>query len=123
MGGIGKSTLAKKIFNDPRIEDEFQLKIWVCVSKEVKGEEVFCNQKKTKLENGTRKGTMKHKLSKFDRRVIYFFSIIFSALSFPFCNSLVRACLLNFSFVIFFGSPFAYLGVKMEFCSDSWSLF
>ncbi|KAF3325236.1 disease resistance protein RGA3 [Carex littledalei] len=41
MGGIGKSTLAKKIFNDPRIEDEFQLKIWVCVSKEVKGEEVL----------------------------------------------------------------------------------
>ncbi|KAF3325255.1 putative disease resistance RPP13-like protein 1 [Carex littledalei] len=29
MGGIGKTTLAKKIFNDPRIEDEFQLKIWV----------------------------------------------------------------------------------------------
>ncbi|KAF3325248.1 NBS-LRR disease resistance protein [Carex littledalei] len=41
MGGIGKSTLAKKIFNDPRIEDEFQLKIWVCVSEEVKGEEVL----------------------------------------------------------------------------------
>ncbi|KAF3325245.1 disease resistance RPP13-like protein 1 [Carex littledalei] len=41
MGGIGKSTLAKKIFNDRRIEDEFQLKIWVCVPKEVKGEEVL----------------------------------------------------------------------------------
>ncbi|XP_078151074.1 putative disease resistance protein RGA3 [Carex rostrata] len=41
MGGIGKSTLAKKIFNDQRIGDEFQLKIWVCVSKEVKGVEVL----------------------------------------------------------------------------------
>ncbi|XP_078151071.1 putative disease resistance protein RGA3 [Carex rostrata] len=41
MGGIGKSTLAKKIFNDQRIKDEFQLKIWVCVSKEVKGVEVL----------------------------------------------------------------------------------
>ncbi|KAF3325262.1 disease resistance protein RGA3 [Carex littledalei] len=50
MGGIGKSTLAKKIFNDPRIEDEFQLKIWIL------------QPKKSKLENGTRKGTTKHKL-------------------------------------------------------------
>ena len=41
MGGIGKSTLAKKIFNDERIADEFQLKIWVCVSKEVNGVEVL----------------------------------------------------------------------------------
>ena len=36
MGGIGKSTLAKKIFRDLRIQDEFPLKIWVCISKEVK---------------------------------------------------------------------------------------
>ncbi|PWA77573.1 Cc-nbs-lrr resistance protein [Artemisia annua] len=35
MGGIGKTTLAKSIYNNPKIEQHFDVRAWLCVSVKV----------------------------------------------------------------------------------------
>ncbi|XP_025635557.1 putative disease resistance RPP13-like protein 1 [Arachis hypogaea] len=44
MGGIGKTTLAKLVYNDVRVKHKFHVKAWVCV-----GEEEFDVLKMTKI--------------------------------------------------------------------------
>lgn len=41
LGGMGKTTLAKMVYNDKRVIDQFDLRIWVCVSEEFELEKVI----------------------------------------------------------------------------------
>ncbi|XP_026451270.1 disease resistance protein RGA2-like [Papaver somniferum] len=47
MGGLGKTTLAQMVYKDDRIEDYFDAKIWVCVSKEFDVYKTLQNDVKT----------------------------------------------------------------------------
>jgi hypothetical protein len=42
-GGMGKTTLAKKIFNDRDIQAEFRCRIWLCVTESYSHEKLLCS--------------------------------------------------------------------------------
>ncbi|KAK4383491.1 putative late blight resistance proteinR1A-10 [Sesamum angolense] len=59
MGGIGKTTLARNLYNDPLIEDRFDTRAWVVVSQNYNVQEIL-----TILVNSTRReGGEVHKKS------------------------------------------------------------
>ncbi|THU62352.1 hypothetical protein C4D60_Mb01t04240 [Musa balbisiana] len=43
IGGIGKTTLAQKVFNDGKIKASFRTTIWACVSQEFSGTDLLRN--------------------------------------------------------------------------------
>ncbi|XP_038702599.1 putative disease resistance protein RGA3 [Tripterygium wilfordii] len=47
IGGLGKTTLAKVLYNDERVDKHFDVKIWVCVSESVEKEQIIVSMLKS----------------------------------------------------------------------------
>ncbi|XP_038688507.1 putative disease resistance protein RGA3 [Tripterygium wilfordii] len=47
IGGMGKTTLAKMLYNDVRLDEYFDLKIWVCVSDEFEKKQIMVHMIKS----------------------------------------------------------------------------
>ncbi|KAK8330638.1 hypothetical protein V6Z12_A10G018400 [Gossypium hirsutum] len=66
IAGLGKTTLAKMVFNDEKLGDHFELKMWVCISEKfelkVIVEKVIEAATKTKPERVLQLETLQHHL-------------------------------------------------------------
>eukprot|EP00261_Vitis_vinifera_P016740 XP_010646017.2 PREDICTED: putative disease resistance protein RGA3 [Vitis vinifera] len=63
LGGLGKTTLAKLVYNDPWVVGHFKKRIWVCVSNDFDMKMVIIdiiNSIKTTVEGGSGTGLLKY---------------------------------------------------------------
>jgi tRNA A37 threonylcarbamoyladenosine biosynthesis protein TsaE len=43
MGGLGKTTLARKLYNNLHVQRHFNCHVWVCVSQDFKTQRIIAN--------------------------------------------------------------------------------